>query len=102
VTGSFTAHAGPHPGGPDQIDLIVSEAIAQTREEPGGPIARDYSLRDDLGFDSIMLMRLKFTLERRLPGLSELTLRDMLEHLTTPEAVAAFLRRRLTAGSGAR
>lgn len=81
----------------DPIARIVLEAVAEVLAEPGAPIELDAALRNDLGFDSVMLMRLKFRLEQQIPEVGKIALRDMLEYLVTPGVVADFLRLQLAA-----
>ncbi|GAA2055061.1 hypothetical protein GCM10009839_74430 [Catenulispora yoronensis] len=83
--------------GDDPITRIVLDAVAEVLAEPGAPIGLDAALRNDLGFDSVMLMRLKFRLEQRIPEVGKIALRDMLEYLVTPGVVADFLRLQLAA-----
>ncbi|HEX4791598.1 MAG TPA: acyl carrier protein [Actinospica sp.] len=90
--------------GGDPVARSVLEAVAavMAESEPVGELTPDLELRSDLGFDSVMLMRLKFTLEQRFPAAGPLTLREMLGYLVTPRAVAEFLRQRLSASAGTR
>ncbi|GAA1997814.1 acyltransferase domain-containing protein [Catenulispora subtropica] len=81
----------------DPITRIVLDAVAEVLAEPGAPIGLDAALRNDLGFDSVMLMRLKFRLEQQIPEVGRIALRDMLEYLVTPGVVADFLRLQLAA-----
>jgi len=75
----------------------VLEAVAEVLEDvPIERLSLDLTLRGDLGFDSIMLMRLKFMLEQRVPEAGTLVLRDMVDNLVTPRAVADLLYSRLT------
>jgi acyl transferase domain-containing protein len=81
----------------DPITRIVLDAVTEVLDEPGTPVGLDAALRNDLGFDSVMLMRLKFKLEQRIPEVGRIALRDMLEYLVTPGVVADFLRLQLAA-----
>ncbi|MBO8193158.1 acyltransferase domain-containing protein [Streptomyces oryzae] len=78
----------PLPG----IRAVVAEITG------GTPTALDESVRfyDDLGFDSVMLMELKYRLEARFPELGELSMPEMLPSLVSIGTLAAYLRGLLT------
>jgi len=86
----------------DEITRIVLAAVAEVLDEPDVAVGLDLALRNDLGFDSVMLMRLKFKLEQHVPEVARFTLRDILEYLVTPRVVADFLRLQLSAATRAR
>ena len=88
---------GLRRGEDDPIARIVLEAVADVLAEPDTAVSLDLALRNDLGFDSVMLMRLKFELEQHVPEVARFTLRDILEYLVTPRVVADFLRMQLSA-----
>ncbi|MGP3977401.1 type I polyketide synthase [Streptomyces sp. 8N114] len=71
-----------------EIRTVVAEIIG------GAPSELDEDLRfyDDLGFDSVMLMELKYRLEVRFPELGELSLPEMLSSLVSIGSLAAYVR----------
>lgn len=86
----------------DPVTCLVLEAVAEVMQAPPLPIGVDLALRTDLGFDSLMLMQLKFIIEQRLPEVGRFTMRDILDHLSTPRGMADFLRTQQFASSNAR
>lgn len=98
------AAAAPQPSGvpaaapdPDRVRQGVREAVAKVR---GGRHAElDDTLRfyDDLGFDSVMLMELKYRLEVRFPEVGELSMPEMLSSLVSVESLIGYLSEQLNA-----
>jgi [acyl-carrier-protein] S-malonyltransferase len=86
----------------DPVTCLVLEAVAEVMEAPPLPLGVDLALRTDLGFDSLMLMQLKFIIEQRMPEVGRFTMRDILDHLSTPRGMADFLRTQQFASSNAR
>ncbi|BAJ28568.1 MULTISPECIES: phosphopantetheine-binding protein [Kitasatospora] len=68
----------------------VAALLAERGERDGGfePSSR---FHDDLGFDSVMLMQLKYRIETRFPELGELSLADMVDGLTDVATLAGHL-----------
>ncbi len=88
--------SGPEPSGaaaapPDfgaGVRAVVAEITGSAPEELG----EDVRFHDDLGFDSVMLMELKYRLEMRFPELGELSLPEMIAGLVSIGSLAAYLR----------
>ncbi|MDH6579756.1 hypothetical protein [Kitasatospora sp. MAP5-34] len=64
-------------------------------ETGGGGLDRDLQFGDDLGFDSVMLMQLKYGLEKGFPELGALCLPELLPSLATVGTLIDYLSRRL-------
>ncbi|MBJ6999573.1 MULTISPECIES: acyl carrier protein [Streptomyces] len=64
-------------------------------EEYDGELDEELQLVDDLDFDSVMLLELKFQLERRFPELGELSMPEILAELRTVGSILGLLTRRL-------
>ncbi|MFE9392208.1 type I polyketide synthase [Streptomyces sp. NPDC006784] len=95
---------GTHPGTPGQprgaqpsgaapdfgagVRAVVAEITGSAPEELG----EDVRFYDDLGFDSVMLMELKYRLETRFPELGELSLPEMISGLVSIGSLVAYLR----------
>jgi acyl carrier protein len=70
----------------------VREAVAQIVGGEAGELDADLRFYDDLGFDSVMLMELKYRLETRFPELGELSLPEMLSSLVSIGSLADYVR----------
>ncbi|MFD4141044.1 beta-ketoacyl synthase N-terminal-like domain-containing protein [Streptomyces sp. NPDC058572] len=82
---------------PDRVRQGVREAVAIVK---GGRLEEyDDALRfyDDLGFDSVMLMELKYRLEVRFPEVGELSMPEMLASLVSVESLIGYLGEQLNA-----
>ncbi|MFI6847848.1 phosphopantetheine-binding protein [Kitasatospora sp. NBC_00085] len=73
--------------------------------EPGGPcedeLDEELQLADDLGFDSVMLMSLKASLEEHFPELGGLSMPEVLPSLHTVGTLLEYLNRRLAPAGAA-
>ncbi|MFF3323707.1 beta-ketoacyl synthase N-terminal-like domain-containing protein [Streptomyces sp. NPDC002889] len=84
------------PASTDRVRQGVREAVAIVK---GGRLDEfDDALRlyDDLGFDSVMLMELKYRLEVRFPEVGELSMPEMLASLVSVESLIGYLGEQLT------
>ncbi|MDH6129093.1 phosphopantetheine-binding protein [Kitasatospora sp. GP82] len=70
--------------------------FGDSAEEFAPELDEDLQLADDLGFDSVMLMELKFLLEQHFPELGELSLPEILPSLHTVGSLTDCLKRRLS------
>ncbi|MFE9331776.1 type I polyketide synthase [Streptomyces sp. NPDC006925] len=70
------------------VRAVVAEMTGSAPEDLG----EDVRFYDDLGFDSVMLMELKYRLEMRFPELGELSLPEMIAGLVSIGSLAAYLR----------
>ncbi|MFD9125587.1 beta-ketoacyl synthase N-terminal-like domain-containing protein [Kitasatospora sp. NPDC059571] len=87
--------AGAQAGSLDELTGAVVESVALVLGGAAadcGPHARFY---DDLGFDSVNLMELKYRLEDRYPALAEVSLAELLPGLETVGSLVDLLRSRL-------
>ncbi|WP_326691073.1 acyltransferase domain-containing protein [Streptomyces sp. NBC_01795] len=93
--------AGPGPGPlilakegapPAHVQARVREVVAQIVGGEAGELDEDLRFYDDLGFDSVMLMELKYRLETRFPELGELSLPEMLSSLVSIGSLADYVR----------
>jgi [acyl-carrier-protein] S-malonyltransferase len=82
--------------GEDPVREAVLASVARLVDDPTVVIEPDLALHGDLGFDSVMLMQLKFQLEKRLPALGKLSLPDMLDSVVTPATLVEYLRAQLS------
>jgi [acyl-carrier-protein] S-malonyltransferase len=76
----------------DRITRAVLDAVTEIVDDPSVEAGLDQALHGDLGFDSVMFLRLKFQLEQRLPELGALSMPDMLSSLRTPGTLVDYLR----------
>jgi acyl carrier protein len=74
-----------------QLAPLVLQAVAEILDNPDIPVRMDSRLRDDLGFDSVKFMQVKFRVEQLIPALGELALPEMITSLNTVETLAAYL-----------
>jgi hypothetical protein len=65
----------------DALAVAVREAVARIRGLRPEEIAVRDRFGDDLGFDSVMLMELKYRLSSRFPDLEEVALPDLVPGL---------------------
>ncbi|GAA1262319.1 hypothetical protein GCM10009665_59980 [Kitasatospora nipponensis] len=70
--------------------------FADQADDPDRELDEELQFGDDLGFDSVMLMELKYRLETRFPELGELSLPEMLPYLDTVGSLFGYLTRRLS------
>ncbi|NUK66389.1 acyltransferase domain-containing protein [Streptomyces lunaelactis] len=102
-----TAAPAPRPAGspaaahgvaaPDRVRQGVREAVATVRGGRHDELDDALRFYDDLGFDSVMLMELKYRLEVRFPELGELSMPEMLSSLVSVESLIAYLSEQLIA-----
>ncbi|MCQ4084288.1 phosphopantetheine-binding protein [Streptomyces sp. RB6PN25] len=99
VTATVTAvaPAGAEGGLVDSVRETVARIIGT---EPQG-LHDDDRFYDDLGFDSVMFMELKYRLEERIPELGELSIPEMMSSLVTPATLTDYLRGQLGQLAGA-
>ena len=86
----LTGEAGPVAAGGEPVRLpadTVREAVLSAVREVGGYDERDIGPGtrplEDLGYDSIQIVRLQELIARRLPGVAALPIRDMFSRLGT-------------------
>ncbi|MGI5403978.1 beta-ketoacyl synthase N-terminal-like domain-containing protein [Streptomyces sp. CA-135486] len=96
--------AAPRPPGvpaaapdPDRVRQGVREAVAKVRGGRHDELDDTLRLYDDLGFDSVMLMELKYRLEVRFPEVGELSMPEMLSSLVSVESLIGYLSEQLNA-----
>jgi len=70
-----------------EVAKVAAEVLGADAERPTG----ETRFHDDLGFDSVMLMQLKYRLESRLPELGELSLPDMVDSMRSVRTLAEYL-----------
>ncbi|GAA0668418.1 hypothetical protein GCM10010193_20290 [Kitasatospora atroaurantiaca] len=70
-----------------EVAQVAAEILGTDAERPTG----ETRFHDDLGFDSVMLMQLKYRLESRLPELGELSLPDMVDSMRSVRTLAEYL-----------
>lgn len=80
----------------DDVVPAVRATVAGILGTPEHEIQDDLRFYDDLGFDSVMFMELKYRLEERLPVLGELSIPEMMSSLVTIESLVEYLRGQLT------
>lgn len=88
----------PAPGSdPDRVRWGVREAVAQVRGGRHDELDDGLRFYDDLGFDSVMLMELKYRLEARFPEIGELSMPEMLSSLVSVNSLIVYLNEQLSA-----
>ncbi|QMU78141.1 acyltransferase domain-containing protein [Streptacidiphilus sp. PB12-B1b] len=88
---------GPAAGpGFDSPTACVRAAVARMLELDSAEVRPDDRFYDDLGFDSVMFMELKYRLEESYPQLGELSIPEMMSSLVTVETLADYLDSQLT------
>ncbi|MFJ1705661.1 acyl carrier protein [Kitasatospora sp. NBC_00374] len=70
-------------------ELAEEAAAVLGGGRPAVPV--DARFYDDLGFDSVMLMQLKYRIELRFPELGELSLAEMVDSLVNCSTLAEYL-----------
>ncbi|MFJ9521960.1 acyl carrier protein [Kitasatospora sp. NPDC101801] len=76
------------------LELVSAEVAAVLADQAPGPVVpadADARFYDDLGFDSVMLMQLKYRIENRLPELGELSLSEMVGSLVSVTTLVEYL-----------
>ncbi|MCI4065578.1 acyltransferase domain-containing protein [Micromonospora sp. R77] len=86
----------PPPG--DHLDDEVLDLVAEVCGYPRHQVARDASLHEQLGYDSIMVVQLKERIEARW-GI-RIDVRELLSEVGTPGQLVEHLRTRVTVGKG--
>ncbi|MEV5873040.1 type I polyketide synthase [Streptomyces sp. NPDC052101] len=76
----------------ERVADAVLGAIAETGGYAMGEIALRARLYEDLGFDSVTIMQLKARVEAGLPESAELSVQELLPHLSSVGALIEFLR----------
>ncbi|MEU4497990.1 type I polyketide synthase [Streptomyces sp. NPDC023998] len=96
--------AAPQPPGvpaaapdPDRVRRGVREAVVKVRGGRHDELDDTLRFYDDLGFDSVMLMELKYRLEVRFPEVGELSMPEMLSSLVSVESLIGYLSEQLNA-----
>ncbi|WP_328874304.1 phosphopantetheine-binding protein [Streptomyces sp. NBC_00287] len=94
---SHGTHADDTRAGNSSGDLIsaVVQAVRRVIDDPVAEVGTDSLLREDLGFDSVLIMQLKYRVEQAVPELGELSLPDMIGSMTSVGSLVAYLRDRL-------
>ncbi|MDQ0939590.1 beta-ketoacyl synthase N-terminal-like domain-containing protein [Streptomyces sp. V1I1] len=82
---------------PDRVRQGVREAVVMVRGGRHDELDDGLRFYDDLGFDSVMLMELKYRLEVRFPEIGELSMPEMLSSLVTVESLIGYLSEQLNA-----
>ncbi len=82
---------------PDGVAARVREAVAVVRGSAVGEQDDGLRFYDDLGFDSVNLMELKFLLEGGFPELGGLSLPEMLTSLVSIGSLVEYLSLQLAA-----
>jgi acyl transferase domain-containing protein len=85
-------HTVPEQPTPDVSAAVRAAVTAITGDHS---LADDSRFYDDLGFDSVMFMELKFRLEEGLPALGELSIPEMMSSLVTMSSLVEYLNRHL-------
>lgn len=75
----------------EPVTLEVAAVVAAQDPDRVGLPAVDARFYDDLGFDSVMLMQLKYRLETRFPELGMLSLSDMVGSLLSVGTLVEYL-----------
>ena len=93
----MTAHADDAQAAEQAGDLIsaVVQAVRRVIDDPVAEVGTDSLLREDLGFDSVLIMQLKYRVEQAVPELGVLSLPDMVDSMTSVGSLVAYLRDRL-------
>ncbi len=81
----------PAPGLLELVSAEVAAVLADQAPETAVPANADARFYDDLGFDSVMLMQLKYRIENRLPELGELSLSEMVGSLVSVTTLVEYL-----------
>ncbi|MDJ0341808.1 beta-ketoacyl synthase N-terminal-like domain-containing protein [Streptomyces sp. H10-C2] len=91
------AGSGPRPPERDGGGLAeaVRETIAGIIGADEGALRDDDRFYDDLGFDSVMFMELKYRLEEAVPALGELSIPEMMSSLVSLATLTGYLREQL-------
>ncbi|MCM2424513.1 type I polyketide synthase [Streptomyces sp. RKAG337] len=91
------ADSGPrapeHDGG--GLAEAVRETVAGITGAEEGTLRDDDRFYDDLGFDSVMFMELKYRLEEAVPALGELSIPEMMSSLVSVTTLIGYLREQL-------
>ncbi|WP_267242469.1 beta-ketoacyl synthase N-terminal-like domain-containing protein [Streptomyces sp. PR69] len=98
-TAAAAPQAGPADAAPraDRVREGVREAVALVKGGRCDDLDDRLRFYDDLGFDSVMLMELKYRLEARFPELGELSMPEMLSSLVSVESLIGYLGEQLEA-----
>ncbi|MCX4820512.1 acyltransferase domain-containing protein [Streptomyces sp. NBC_01142] len=80
---------------PDRVRQAVREAVATVRGGRHDELDDTLRFYDDLGFDSVMLMELKYRLEVCFPQVGELSMPEMLSSLVSVESLIGYLSEQL-------
>jgi acyl transferase domain-containing protein len=91
------AAASPAAPGFDSPVECVRSAVARTLRIDVEEVGLGDRFYDDLGFDSVMFMELKYRLEEGFPQLGELSIPEMMSSLVTVETLVGYLLSQLTA-----
>ena len=83
------------PGPTQELAPLVLRAVGEVLDDPAIAVRMESRLRDDLGFDSVKFMQVKYRVEQQIPELGELTLPEMSSSLETVETFAGYLGQRL-------
>ncbi|MEU3462679.1 beta-ketoacyl synthase N-terminal-like domain-containing protein [Streptomyces sp. NPDC006733] len=73
----------------------VRETVAGITGAAEGTLRDDDRFYDDLGFDSVMFMELKYRLEEAVPALGELSIPEMMSSLVSVTTLIGYLREQL-------
>ncbi|MEV0176604.1 acyl carrier protein [Streptomyces sp. NPDC050803] len=94
---SHGAHAADTHAADSAGDLIsaVVQAVRRVIDDPVAEVGTDSLLREDLGFDSVLIMQLKYRVEQAVPELGVLSLPDMVDSMESVGTLVAYLRDRL-------
>jgi acyl transferase domain-containing protein len=87
--------SAPAPAPDAAPDVSAAVRAAVTAITGDHSLADDSRFYDDLGFDSVMFMELKFRLEEGLPALGELSIPEMMSSLVTMSSLVEYLNRHL-------
>ncbi|WP_035793665.1 acyl carrier protein [Kitasatospora mediocidica] len=91
VDGPGAVLARPQDVWREPVTLEVAAVVAAQDPSRAGLPGADARFYDDLGFDSVMLMQLKYRLETRFPELGELSLADMVGSLLSVGTLVEYL-----------
>jgi acyl carrier protein len=73
----------------------VLQAVVEILDSPVITVRLDSRFRDDLGFDSVKIMQVKFRIEQLVPELGELALPEMIGSLDTVATLVDYLGERI-------
>ncbi|MFD9223064.1 type I polyketide synthase [Streptomyces sp. NPDC060064] len=94
------ARAATGAAAPDRVRQVVHEAVAMVGGIRQNELDDALRFYDDLGFDSVMLMELKYRLEVRFPEIGELSMPEMLSSLVSLESLIGYLGEQLLCLAG--